>query len=1142
MQQAVASVMENEERPTELESDGDPSIKLDPNAVSPGRFVNYAVSLATSHNSTLTYQFLPLRCTEADQMTLKAVNSLFSSNNVFGIYSESPFLRPVTLLRPVQFACPPNVLLQYPDPENMVRTLRDLADQKVTSIPLLAILSGAKPNAASLGFYTGYLTYSFTLEVDNNTMRILVDQSRRPHDGADKYRLILRLAWATAGLYMPRDKSNPSRVLACEVLPRCLSVRVARRNVTLPDPIFHGGQAQKFGHRLRFAIDITDKIVTRSNYSVRGRGVEIDLTWLHAPLEDHALPLLEMVGSGSCTPILNHLLNLPLIQVTLDRAQPIPEFVRMFSSAVAGKPVTDPPPSCKLPRLPSETPEALVGVYDFCMSSDRVIAASETLAMIKSKLTSEDDLQSDGWIPVSLLCPLALTRIEIPVRSVNCDHLQCFDLSSYLTINKRRPRWSCPVCSSPAPFRDLRRDDFFAQLMADQSLKDAQMVHVDASGHWRETSRPTESDPSVAVSSMGLIPGISTYNPTTAAVPSLPNGTSTMLPCILESDLSTEPVAPIEPDATQSSGCVVLIDDDDDDDQVVDATPPEQPTFAHPTSFNDCYAPSPPVVVTDEQPAKLPSAEQGSAPTKLFVDLAASSDEEPDVTMAPTPPLSNPQPSVAPAPSSISPTATESCSLPAVIPSPSLARLPLGIALIQPAASQPLDLTSHATQPPPHPAADAAAVSAAGTSSTPQASPPPNKPNKPIGQASRRTRKPQVDIPTRREEILQSINSPHLIEYCQMKKLLPTKVRCHCSHIMTQQILRQHTDGYLFRCARCRRKKALRTGSIFENSRLTIRKAMKACLSFISGARVKECVDAVGVDHSTAVAWYATCRNVCSKALLKEVKELGGPGVEVQVHETLINRSKGNVGRPEMENWILGMYDTSQRRALFEQVEDRSWPSLRAVITKWVARGSVIVTDDWGAYRHLPTEGYEHLIVKHSRQFVDPVTGRHTNSIKAYWSQIKRKLRDSGPVSGRAIWAHVDEMQYRLWFGIKTHNLSAAWETFLAHIAEAYPVESDAIPTNPLEEVNDMSAQPEECMGNLSVPYCGSISRAATIPSTKLLTVIPNTWLTTLETIIKPRITEFQELQSMVDPREVVYYCQRKALLTDNLQLWKRNE
>nr|VZI30167.1 unnamed protein product [Spirometra erinaceieuropaei] len=1035
--------MENEGRPTELESDGDPSIKLNPNAVSSGRFINYAASLATSHNSTLTYQFLPLRCTDADQMTLEAMNSLLSANNVFGIFSESPFLRPVALLRPVQFTCPANVPLQYPDPENMVRTLRDLADQKVTSIPLLSILSGAKPSAASLGFYTGYLTYSFTLELDDNTMRILVDQSRRPHDGVDKYRLILRLAWATAGLYIPRDKSNPSRVLACEVLPRCLSVRVARRNVTLPDPIFHGGQAQKFGHRLRFAIDITDKIVTRSNYSVRGRGVEIDLTWLHAPLEDHALPLLEMVGSGSCTPILNHLLNLPLVQVTLDRVQPIAEFVRMFSSAVAGEPVADPPPGCKFPRLPSETPEALVGVYDFCMSSDRVIAASETLALVKSKLTSEDELQSDRWIPVSLLCPLALTRIEIPVRSVNCDHLQCFDLSSYLTINKKRPRWSCPVCSSPAPFRDLRRDDFFVKLMADPSLKDAKMVHVDANGHWREASNPAESDYSATASANGSIPGIPADNQTTAAVPSLLNGTSRMSPCILESDLSSEPVAPIDPDVTQSSDCVVLIDDDDD--QEGSATQPEQPTFAHSTSFNDCCAPSPPAAVTDEQPAELPSAAPDSAPTNLFVDLAASSDEEPNTTTAATLSLSNPELSAASAPSSAPSTTTENCSLPTVIPSPPLAGLSVDIAPPLSVPPRPLNPVRNATHRPPPPAPVAVVVNAAGTSSTPLASAPPSRPNKATGMPTTKPPNakrwcPQADALVTVDNIREAIEMPNVIAYCQEKRLLPTIQACLCRKPMRLHARKVCSDGVIFQCTRCHRRKSVRTGSLFEGSHLTLSKIMKILLAFVRGARVKQCEQETEVAHNTVLSWYRICRDVCSAVLPRLTRQLGGPGIEVQLDATMVSRRKRNAKRRRVPYWIVGMYDTRQRRAVFEQLNDRSWTSLRAVIRQWVASGSVVVTDEWRAYNGLPSEGYRHCRVNRTRNFADPTTGRPRNAAEAYWSRLKRKLRESGSVSRRSLWAHLDEAQYRMWFDLDRSGLNMAWNTFLGHVAEIYPV------------------------------------------------------------------------------------------------------
>ncbi|BHF62473.1 hypothetical protein SprV_0200545500 [Sparganum proliferum] len=65
---------------------------------------------------------------------------------------------------------------------------------------------------------------------------------------------------------------------------------------------------------------------------------------------------------------------------------------------------------------------------------------------------------------------------------------------------------------------------------------------------------------------------------------------------------------------------------------------------------------------------------------------------------------------------------------------------------------------------------------------------------------------------------------------------------------------------------------------------------------------------------------------------------------------------------------------------------------------------------------------------------------KNTNAIEAYWSRLKKKLREHGPIRGRNIWAHVDEAQYRLWYGLKADNLPQAWELFLKHVAEAYPV------------------------------------------------------------------------------------------------------
>eukprot|EP01029_Cantina_marsupialis_P004888 TRINITY_DN1517_c0_g1_i1.p1 TRINITY_DN1517_c0_g1~~TRINITY_DN1517_c0_g1_i1.p1 ORF type:complete len:629 (+),score=143.63 TRINITY_DN1517_c0_g1_i1:240-1889(+) len=70
------------------------------------------------------------------------------------------------------------------------------------------------------------------------------------------------------------------------------------------------------------------------------------------------------------------------------------------------------------------------------------------------KIFSEDEEVSiAGGNEVSLKCPLAMTRISIPVRGRKCDHFQCFDLSSYLQINQSvhvaKKRWKpCPLCGN----------------------------------------------------------------------------------------------------------------------------------------------------------------------------------------------------------------------------------------------------------------------------------------------------------------------------------------------------------------------------------------------------------------------------------------------------------------------------------------------------------------------------------------------------------------------------------------------------------------------------------------------------------------------------------------------------------------------
>ena len=69
------------------------------------------------------------------------------------------------------------------------------------------------------------------------------------------------------------------------------------------------------------------------------------------------------------------------------------------------------------------------------------------------------------------------------------------------------------------------------------------------------------------------------------------------------------------------------------------------------------------------------------------------------------------------------------------------------------------------------------------------------------------------------------------------------------------------------------------------------------------------------------------------------------------------------------------------------------WP----IVQENVVRGTMLYTDGWRAYRKLPTLGYLHRWVDHSKYYVDPNDrSLHTNGIEGLWRTVKRWLPQSG--------------------------------------------------------------------------------------------------------------------------------------------------
>ncbi|KAJ6248259.1 tonalli [Anaeramoeba flamelloides] len=92
---------------------------------------------------------------------------------------------------------------------------------------------------------------------------------------------------------------------------------------------------------------------------------------------------------------------------------------------------------------------------------------------------------------VSLECPLSNQRIQTPVRSKRCLHLQCFDLGNFLLRSEKTKKWCCPICRKQAKLEDLIIDGYTQKILQTNSLLNGSQIQIFCDGKYnlRVTNR-----------------------------------------------------------------------------------------------------------------------------------------------------------------------------------------------------------------------------------------------------------------------------------------------------------------------------------------------------------------------------------------------------------------------------------------------------------------------------------------------------------------------------------------------------------------------------------------------------------------------------------------------------------------------------